>query len=439
MAASDLLRTARHHGHEQLRHPRRLGALIAVALVLGAAPPAAAEPGVLLHLSGGGDRFFDADELTRLRDIPPTDYLLRAGPGDAGQTVTLSGTSVRRVVSSAYPIDQAGFVRFVRADGTWATLTRDELDDPSPFQGGLFPLVFVDSVGTRYFRPVRGDGDANARDNLSTRSGNPLEGWVQTGRVLSVSADADPGQADPGEAVTFRATAAGALAGEQLSIRWSFGDGASATGSSVTHSYGSQGAYDALATVTGSRDSGGTSDLVRVRVGDGQRAPGPGAPSGEQNPNGPGGGPSEGGPNGKPGGAGGNGDGSGDGKPGGSPDREPANSTPEPASPTGSAEAVQAAPTPGTPAQDSTRAGNGRRDEPGSTTAGGQLVRGLLLAARGAPSTVEQQRVAPAAAAAAKIGDAHPLALPLGSATLLALMALGAWREATWVRGRGSR
>ena len=432
MAAEDVLRTARHHGHEQLRHPHRLGALIAVALALGAAP-AAAEPGVLLHLSGGGDRFFDADELDRLRDVPPTDYLLRAGPGDAGQTQTLSGTSVRRLVSSAYPIDQAGFVRFVRADGTWATLTRAELGDPPPFQDGLFPLVFVDSVGTRYFRPVRDDRDGNARDNLSTRSDSPLEGWVQTGRVLSVTAEGDPGQVDPGDTVTFRAEVTSTLPNEQVTIRWTFGDGASATGSSVTHAYGSQGAYDALATVSGSRDSGGTSDLVRVRVGDGRRDTGPGVPGGEKNPTGPGGGPAEGDPSGEPGGR----NGAGDREPGGSPDREGSSSVPDSAPPTGTHEPVEAAPAGEAPSQDSTGNAEAQRDETASTTAGGQLVQGLLLAARGASSTGEQPRAAPAAAA--RIGDAHPLALPLGSVTLLSLMALGAWREATWMRGRAGR
>jgi len=407
-------------------------------LALGAAP-AVAEPGVLLHLSGGGDRFFDADELDRLRDVPPTDYLLRAGPGDAGQTQTLSGTSVRRVVSSAYPIEQTGFVRFVRADGTWATLTRAELGDPPPFQNGLFPLVFVDSVGTRYFRPVRDDRDGNARDNLSTRTDSPLEGWVQTGRVLSVTAEGEPGQVDPGDTVTFGAEVTGTLPNEQVTIRWTFGDGASATGRNVTHAYGAQGAYDALATVTGSRDSGGTSDLVRVRVGEGRRDTGTGVPGGEQNPTGPGGGPAKGDPSGEPGGRNGNRNGAGDRETGGSPDREGSNSVPDSAPPAGSHEPVEAAPAGEAPSQKSTGNADAQRDEPGSTTTGGQRVQGLLLAARGASSTGEQPSAAPTAAAAARIGDAHPLSLPLGSVTLLSLMALGAWREATLMRGRGGR
>ena len=256
---------------------------------------------MLLHLSGGGDRFFDAGEVDRLRDVPPTDYLLRATADDPGQTVTLSGTSVRRLVSSAYPIDQIGFVRFVRADGTWSTLSAGDLADPPPFADGRFPLVFVDSVGTRYFKPVRGDRDANARDNLSTRSEEPLEGWVQTGRVLTVTASGDPTDIDPGDRVSFHANVTGARDGEQLTIRWTFGDGARATGDSVRHTYDATGAYDALATVTGSRDSGGTSDLVRVNVGDAKGAPKNGAPKGQPVPTAPRGGPSKGNPDARPG------------------------------------------------------------------------------------------------------------------------------------------
>ena len=215
MEAARFLRTAWDHGHRQLRHPHRLGALTALLFAVLAAPSAAA-PGVLLHLSGGAERFLDPGELDRMRDVPPSEYVLRATADDPGQTVTLSGTSVRRVVSSAYPIDQVGFVRFVRADGTWSTLSRDDLADPPPFADARFPLVFVDSVGTRYFRPVRGDRDANGRDNLSTRSGDPLEIWVQTGRVLTVTAGGDPAEIDAGKSVSFHASVTGARPGERL-------------------------------------------------------------------------------------------------------------------------------------------------------------------------------------------------------------------------------
>src|SRR6185436_18800689 len=72
-----LLHTAWNHRHRQLPHAFRLGALTALLVAVGSAPAAAA-PGVLLHLTGGGDRFLDASELDRLRDVPPTDYVLRA-------------------------------------------------------------------------------------------------------------------------------------------------------------------------------------------------------------------------------------------------------------------------------------------------------------------------------------------------------------------------
>ena len=364
---------------------------------------------MLLHLSGGGERFFDAGEVDRLRDVPPTDYLLRATADDPGQTVTLSGTSVRRLVSSAYPVDQVGFVRFVRADGTWSTLSAGDLGDPPPFADGRLPLVFVDSVGTRYFRPVRGDGDANARDNLSTRSGEPLEGWVQTGRVLTVTAGGDPTDVDPGDRVSFHANVTGASDGEQVTVRWTFGDGASATGDSVRHAYDATGAYDALATVTGSRDSGGTSDLVRVTVGDAKGGPKKtGAPKGQPVPTAPRSGPSKGNPDARPGGTAAN----------GSTDGAATTQEPSPAEPESAGK-----PQPS-------------RDQPAPATPAGKVVSGLVLASNGVPLSEAKTPAGPLARSAARLGDAHPYAVPLGGLAVLSLMGLGAWREAVSIRGR---
>ena len=370
---------------------------------------------MLLHLSGGAERFLDPGELDRMRDVPPSEYVLRATADDPGQTVTLSGTSVRRVVSSAYPIDQVGFVRFVRADGTWSTLSRDDLADPPPFADARFPLVFVDSVGTRYFRPVRGNRDANGRDNLSTRSGDPLEIWVQTGRVLTVTAGGDPTQIDAGKSVSFHARVTGAQPGEQLTIRWTFGDGTSRTGDAVRHTYDATGSYDALATVTGSRDSGGTSDPVRVTVGDAKKAPANGAPKGTPVPTAPRQGPSEGDPNARPGGTDGAGTTSGSPAATASPAAQPppgaADSSPSP-------EAAPAKPNPA----------------PAAPPAG-RVVSGLVLASNGVPLREAKNPAPPLARSAARLGDAHPLALPVGSVALLSLLGLGAWREAASLRG----
>jgi hypothetical protein len=373
---------------------------------------------VLLHLSGGQDRFYDAGEIDRLRDVPSTDYVLRASPNDPGQTVTLSGTSVRRLVSSAYPIDQVGFVRFVRPDGTWATLSSSDLADPPPFADARFPLVFVDSVGTRYFRPVRDDRDANARDNLSTRSGQPLEGWVQTGRVLTVTATGDPADIDKGESVRFHASVTGARDGERLTVKWTFGDGTTATGGTARHTYDATGAYDALATVTGSRDSGGTSDLIRVNVGKAKGGPNrTGAPNGRPEPTAPRSGPSNGNPGARPGG------------------------TAATGSPSGGATTQETAPaesTPSTPPTPPDSAAQARRkpQRAAPTTPAGKVVSGLVLAANGVPLEEPKNPTPPLARSAARLGDAHPFALPVGGLAALSLMALGAWREAVSIRGR---
>ena len=96
-----------------------------------------------------------------------------------------------------------------------------------------------------------------------------------------MTAGGDPTQIDAGKSVSFHASVTGAQPGEQLTIRWTFGDGTSRTGDAVRHTYDATGSYDALATVTGSRDSGGTSDPVRVTVGDAKKAPAERRPEGD--------------------------------------------------------------------------------------------------------------------------------------------------------------
>ena len=58
-----------------------------------------------------------------------------------------------------------------------------------------------------------------------------------------------------------------------------------------------------------------------------------------------------------------------------------------------------------------------------------------MLASNGVPLSEAKNPAPPLARAAARLGDAHPLALPVGSVALLSLLGLGAWREAASLRG----
>jgi PKD repeat protein len=223
--------------------------------------------------------------------------------------------------------------------------------------------------------------------------------------------------------VSFHARVTGAEPGERLTIRWTFGDGTSDTGDSVRHTYDATGSYDALATVTGSRDSGGTSDLVTVHVGDAKKkGPRKGAPKGQPVPTAPGSGPSEGDPGARPGGT----------ETGGSNTGGTGGTSPDTADPTASADGPDTA----TPQPTGERDAKPEQSQP--QTPAGKVVSGLVLASNGVPLSEAKNPTPPLARSAARLGDAHPVALPLGSLALLSLMGLGAWREAVSVRRRGS-
>ncbi|SER36821.1 S8 family serine peptidase [Natrinema salaciae] len=80
----------------------------------------------------------------------------------------------------------------------------------------------------------------------------------QPAEVTAV-ADASPTTVEPGETITFDG---GDSSGPIDVYEWEFGDGASATGQTVTHSYDDEGEYTAILTVTGG--SGSDSDSVAV-------------------------------------------------------------------------------------------------------------------------------------------------------------------------------
>ena len=75
----------------------RLCALRAAALLLGGATSGAAEtgPGVALSLPGGGSTFIAPTQISAAADVAPRTYTLRAKPGEAGETLTHGGLSVR--------------------------------------------------------------------------------------------------------------------------------------------------------------------------------------------------------------------------------------------------------------------------------------------------------------------------------------------------------
>lgn len=72
-----------------------------------------------------------------------------------------------------------------------------------------------------------------------------------------------PFNPDPGETIEFNAAASGDEGGSIVSYEWDFGDGATATGQAVTHSYATAGEYAVSLTVT---DNDGLTDTATYSV-----------------------------------------------------------------------------------------------------------------------------------------------------------------------------
>jgi hypothetical protein len=160
------------------------------------------------------------------------------------------------------------------------------------------------------FRPVRNARDINVRDDVDS-GGLPLLIRVDDATSLAVQASASPTQVRTGKDVTFTARVLSAPPG--LTYHWEFGDGSSADGQTVTHSFDVALDKQVQVTVTGNCATFCQGlDSVSVRVGNPR--PGPNAPgatnpgSGTGNPLSPGAGTGTG-----EGGAGGSGGGNGTG------------------------------------------------------------------------------------------------------------------------------
>jgi hypothetical protein len=301
----------------RIRTPTARCALVAAALSLAAAiAPATAlagGPGVTvfsrqtaqpLTLSGA--------QIAAAADVPPTTYTLRERAGSPGRKLRLAGLSIRGLLDLA-GID-AGSIRFVsvvRANGSLAVLNRADVLNP-PFPEGP-ALVTDEGSTTRFFRPVRGGGATNGADNVSSSNAGPLEITVDGGTLLAVRATATPKQTKPGQPVTFSARVKFPPAGAQITYHWDFGDGTTAEGQRVTHTFASDGDMQVQVAARGTNGAtsacagvcGGVAALD-VRVGNpkgGSNAPDGSPGSGTGNPLAPGSGTGAGA--GGPGGSGG--------------------------------------------------------------------------------------------------------------------------------------
>jgi hypothetical protein len=306
---------------------RRLGLAalcLAVGLGVGAAP-AVAGPGVQLisDQDAAAVQEVTGAQIAAAADVRSRSYTLRSSTGGAGEKVTLTGLSIRGLLQLAgFDPDSVDFISIARDDGSLATLRRTDFADPSPFREG--PALVTDEGGrTRFFRPVRGAGNTNARDNIFV-SGGSLDITVGGGALLAVRARASPRKPTAGRTVRFRARVRFPPPGASFTYQWDFGDGTSGTGADATHKYKDEGDFQAQVTVEGTggtgavcQDTCGGVATANVRVGKARTSPRPDTQSGSGNAN-----PNGTGTSGTGSGSGGSGSGSG-GVGGTSPDPDP--------------------------------------------------------------------------------------------------------------------
>ena len=319
---------------------------LSLAFALGLVAPALASgPGVRLISNSDSDAVVELTgaQIAQAADVQSQSYTLRKAAGSAGQRLTLTGLSIRGLLSLAgFDPDQVKFIQIVRDDGSLATLKRADFADPAPFPEGP-ALVTDEGSTTRFFRPVRDADSTNVRDNILA-SGSPLDVTVDGGALLAVRARANPRKAAVGRTVRFRARVRFPPAGASFTYQWDFGDGTSGFGASVTHQYSEAGPFQAQVNVEGSGGTGAVCEetcggfaSVNVRIGKATKLPRPGVtPGGTGGANGTG--PAGGGSGGNGSGQG-SGSGSGSNATGGSAGRPqrtpPPRAASPPAAPTG--------------------------------------------------------------------------------------------------------
>src|SRR5689334_16368645 len=212
----------------------RLRVLVAVLLLaLPAGSVAATDSGVVLHLPGRTEGI-PADKLPP-HDVPTKTYTIRGEKGS--RQVTHSGISMTALFNSVGAnVAEYKFLQIRRPDLSYMYLPPD-----------TEAIVFVDSDHSVHFlRPLKkGDKtDKNATDVFKLDPGKPLVMTGRTGKALVVTLTASDTQPEKGKEVTFSAVVSNPPKNAKLTYTWRFGDGTTASGQNVKHTYDSTGRYN---------------------------------------------------------------------------------------------------------------------------------------------------------------------------------------------------
>jgi hypothetical protein len=240
------------------------GAALAVACVLLTVPsPAQAKDGQVTVRAAGTT---NASVTVKLADLGGNDINNRTYRLNSGSE-SISGHSLLQVIraadaqSNAIDLDTIPGIEIDRPTGTPIEVSGAEMRDPEAFSDGP-PVFYEDNGDTVFVMPGRGSGTGSKyRFKFA-----PVGISINSGLDYDVTLTASPSKIKAGASVRFQATVTGQETGEQLTYRWTFGDGQSKTTAvpTVRHRFEDDGTFPVIVTATGSSGSGRTGTTVEV-------------------------------------------------------------------------------------------------------------------------------------------------------------------------------
>ncbi len=213
---------------------------------------------------GGKQQTLALAALAGSEDVVNRTYVLRGSGGETSQTVT--GFSLAALIDAAGADPYSfSFLEVQRPSGGAVQLSRHQALDKGAFAEGP-PVVYPTATGTGFLRPSSGSSDLNGDDSFDAPQGVTVV--LRKGTPLQVKAEASTVKTKPGKKVSFSAVVQRSGAGEELTFSWSFGDGKSASGAKVSHSFAKPGRYDVIVGVTSPGNDSGSSAVISIQVGE---------------------------------------------------------------------------------------------------------------------------------------------------------------------------
>jgi hypothetical protein len=268
----------------------RVGRALLVAVAVGSSLTAlsahaaggtgcpASQPCLAVHLPDGSVQYVDIDTINSEASAAQAAHAPNAVPAGitypGSDNVINLGLSVNALIQDLDPTISPTFTELPRAPNvdTTAILKGDNLAAPSNFEQGLLPAFWVNGNVIDYVRaPLDSSDNPATDDGIVSQEDGPLDFYVYTGPMLTVTDSATTTRPKVGQPVTFTASATlpdGSPDSAQLTYTWTFSDDATpVVQPTVTRSFGSADqTYEVLLRVSGTDGSGGVADPIEVAI-----------------------------------------------------------------------------------------------------------------------------------------------------------------------------